>query len=309
MGYDVRVIADSIADGVRLTTLQVTFPRFILAEFNTHRVLSRNSASSRAIPVERRLLQVRAEPFVPVAFGVNKRGMQADEVLDDRDNDKATDAWLRARDVVVREADALCDIGVHKQHANRLLETFAWHTVVVTATEWENFDRLRAHKAAQPEMQITARMMIDACAASRPRTLKCGEWHLPYIQAQDAIVGQMLGQSIDELIKISVVRCAAVSYERQDADRTFEEVEKRYDEMRAGAHWSPFEHQAVRSSSPTAPPFSPRYKFVEDPSGPERIPVSAMRGRWVIDGHFCGNLRAPWFQLRKQLPGESVFAG
>ena len=45
------IAADSInVKGKRITTFIVTMPRIVLAELNTHRVFSRNSASSRAIP-------------------------------------------------------------------------------------------------------------------------------------------------------------------------------------------------------------------------------------------------------------------
>ena len=43
-----EIIADSKNEtGNRITTMVVTFPRFIPAELNTHRMFSRNSASSK----------------------------------------------------------------------------------------------------------------------------------------------------------------------------------------------------------------------------------------------------------------------
>jgi len=279
--YDAKVVCDSIACGVRLTTMLVTFPRFVLAEFNTHRVLSRNSASSRAIPVERRIKQVLDNPFVPEAFTVNRRGMQATETLDDRDGSKARDAWLRARDAAVEQAEALVNLGVHKQHANRLLEPFCWHTVVVTATEWGNFFALRCHPAAQPEMQITAGLMRDAREASTPTLLGVDEWHLPFVAGLMGAPCWRLDAD-KQLRKISVVRCAAVSYERQDVERTPEECAERHAALAVAGHWSPFEHQARVMSE---------YEMQRHPYG------------------FIGNFKSPWLQYRKTFSGEAVFRG
>lgn len=306
MTYAAKIIANSTASGVPLTTMEVTFPRFILAEFNTHRVFSRNSASSRAIPVERRIAQVRENPFVPEAFTVNRRGMQATETLDDRDGSKARDVWLRARDAAVEQADALVSLGVHKQHANRLLEPFCWHTVVVTATEWENFFNLRTDKAAQPEMQIVAKMMREAYEESVPRELQEGEWHLPYLTDQDGREEPVVARpvhgdivtgtgwrpySTGEKIAVSVARCAAVSYERQNADKPFSEYKKRHDDLLAAGHMSPFEHQAKVSTSGEIENF---------------LGMGASDAEPGSEG-FIGNFRAPWLQYRKTLAGEDVW--
>lgn len=282
MIYQAKVLADSIASGVRLVTMEACFPRFILAEFNTHRAFSRNSASSRAIPVEKRIAQVRDNPFVPEAFGVNKRGMQATDTLDERDGSKARDAWLRARDAAVEQAEALVNLGVHKQHANRLLEPYAWHTVVVSATEWDNFFNLRTHKAAQPEMQIIAKMMREAYEASVPRGISPGDWHLPYITDEEREAhcdADPAALPVKELVATSVVRCAAVSFERQHAERSIEDILLRHDNLAASAHWSPFEHQA---------------KVAERSKGELPRP---------------GNFRPPWTQYRKTFEGESVWTG
>lgn len=284
MSYAATVLADSIASGVRLTTLEVTFPRFILAEFNTHRMLSRNSASSRAIPVERRIEQVKFNPFVPEAFGKNKSGMQAAENVDERANELARGAWLQASAEACYAAERLALLGVHKQHANRVLEPFCWHTVVVTATEWANFFALRCHPAAQPEMQITAGLMRDAMKASTPRELQPGEWHLPYVWESLAHKVDECGHAemltATELAKISVARCAAVSYERQNVEKSIDEYVKRHDALLASGHMSPFEHQAR--------------VLVDDVA---RV------------SEFYGNFRAPWLQYRKTLPNEAVFTG
>src|ERR1044072_9346325 len=104
MAYSVRVLKDSISPvGARLTTMEVTLPRLVLAEFNTHRVFSRNSASSRAIPVEKMLKKIQEDPFIPVYWGKNQKGMQANEELTIEEQLLAQKEWLVARDYAVTQ--------------------------------------------------------------------------------------------------------------------------------------------------------------------------------------------------------------
>jgi len=240
MPFDAKVLADSRSPtGYRLTTLEATFPRFVLAEFNTHRVFSRNSASSRAIPIAKQLRRVLEEPYVPIEFGSNQPGMQAGAALSGAKRDAAEREWLLARDDAVRrvlglvaDPDAISAdddlfealgqveeairnraqpdewLNVHKQVANRLLEPFMWHTVIVTATEWDNFWNLRCHPDAQPEIRLTAEAMRAAIEASEPAELGLNDWHLPLIRPED----REQATSIEDLIKISAGRCARVSY-------------------------------------------------------------------------------------------------
>ena len=64
----VKILADSLnLSGNRLTTFELTFPRVILAEFNTHRMISRNAASSRAIPTEKLIQRVLDEAKASLA--------------------------------------------------------------------------------------------------------------------------------------------------------------------------------------------------------------------------------------------------
>ncbi len=144
-----EIVADSLSPkGHRLTTYVVTFPRMVLAEFNTHRMFSRNSASSRAVPLSKMIKAVQEDPFIPIAWQENHKGMQGNKYLDPDSvaTLAAKRAWLRARDNAVIEATELGDekmANVTKQLCNRLLEPFMWHTAIVTATEYENFFHLR----------------------------------------------------------------------------------------------------------------------------------------------------------------------
>lgn len=141
-----KIIADSKNTfGDRITTMVVTFPRFILAELNTHRMFSRNSASSRAIPFKKMVEAVQNNPFIPIAWQKDHKGMQGNEYLTDiMDIQRAEYRWLLAKTNAVEEAKVLSEgVGVTKQLCNRLLEPFMWHTVLITSTEWENFFALR----------------------------------------------------------------------------------------------------------------------------------------------------------------------
>src|ERR1700722_20098868 len=100
-----KIIADSINPcGNRLTTFVLEFPRMILAELNTHRMFSRNSASSRAIPFETMLKSVRENPFIPMRFQKEHKGMQGTEYFESEAHDMCVADWLRARDAAVRAA-------------------------------------------------------------------------------------------------------------------------------------------------------------------------------------------------------------
>ncbi len=140
-----KVVADSKNEfGNRITTMVITFPRIILAEFNTHRMFSRNSALSRAISFEKMLKSVQENPFIPVAWMKDHRGMQGTEYFDARDTLHLRTWWLEARDYALTKTKSMAySLNPTKQILNRLLEPFMYHTVIVTATEWENFFALR----------------------------------------------------------------------------------------------------------------------------------------------------------------------
>lgn len=142
-----KMITDSLSpQGKRLSTLEVVMPRYILAEFNTHRMLSKNSASSRAIPFSKMVKEVQERPFIPYAWQKDHKGMQGNEYFQSENGDnthKLTEAWLIAKDNAVQQAQGLNNCGVTKQLANRLLEPFMYHKVLVSGTEFSNFMALR----------------------------------------------------------------------------------------------------------------------------------------------------------------------
>lgn len=269
LDYASRILEDSISPcGVRLTTFEVTFPRFILAEFNTHRVLSRNSASSRAIPPEKQIERLITAPFVP-EFGTRVKGMGSGEI--NPDMDECIWVWLEARNAAVKAAKRLIVLNADKARINRLLEPFMWHTVIATGTRWSNFFGLRTDKDAQPEFRIVAQMMQDEFESHAPKELEVGEWHLPLITEQERA-----DNKIEILPAASAGRCARVSFDTHNNIESLSSSVERCTGLTQNAHWSPTEHQAK----------------VGDP---EDSKLSKLNG----------NLHGDWIQFRKMFAKES----
>ena len=243
------IIKDSVANGIRITTFELEYPRFIHSELMTHRVFSRNAASSRAIPIAKMNENIFANPAMPIHWGKNQAGMQAKEELDDSTKSKAMYEWKFAKNDAVMHSERLAEMGVHKQLSNRITEPFQHMKTVVTATEWENWYELRAHPDAQPEIQELATKMWLAHIESQPQELKPCEWHLPYVH-NERVELRML-YSIDNVLitleeakKISVSCCAQVSYRKNDT--TLDKAVAIYDKLcnMKPFHASPFEHVA-----------------------------------------------------------------
>lgn len=241
MSYSAEVLRDSVSpDGSRITTLVIEFPRFILAEMNTHRVFSRNSASSRAIPIKKMLAKAANDPVEPLEWGKNQPGMSARMELAGWRKIFARTIWHAARFAMIASAWALEKVGLHKQIANRLIEVFCFHRIVLTSTEWENFFAQRRAGDAQPEMRRIANLMYDAIAASTPALVSAGEWHLPFISVVES---QMF--DIEELKRISMARCARVSFDTFDGRRDPEADIGLFDRLMGAWHPSPAEHVAT----------------------------------------------------------------
>lgn len=235
-----RVIADSISDnGERLTTLEVHLHRFVLAEFNTHRAFSRNSASSRAIPVRREIERVRTAPAYPLEWPAEQRGMQGGAALSPAEQAAAIGVWDEARQAAIAGAERLQALGVHKSVTNRLLEPFMWQTIIVSATDWDGFFAQRCSPLAQPEIRAAAEAMRAAYFASTPRRLGADDWHLPYLQADESL-------DLDVAKRVAAARCARVSYLTHDGRRDLAADLELYDRLVAAdpPHASPLEHVA-----------------------------------------------------------------
>jgi thymidylate synthase ThyX len=250
-----KVIEDSLGpSGCRLTTIEATYPRFIHSELMTHRLLSRNAASSRAIPVTKLIESVENHPALPVWWGKNQSGMQAHEEVENLEEAKTW--WIDAARSAVAQARRGVALGLHKQIVNRVLEPFMHITTIISATEWDNFFFLRMDVDAQPEFRVLATTMHAVRSTSSPKVLREGEWHMPYLTGEDRVEVQARTQGLgslaeDVLRKVSVGRCARVSYLTHDGKRSLDKDVELYDRLLAGAeagrpmHISPLEHVAM----------------------------------------------------------------
>lgn len=331
------MILDSIGPNKkRLITVEATYWRGIHAEVMTHRDRARNAASSRAIPWRRKrkkhdhesdgeyaanmaeggvetlvnncmFKMIATEPFIPMEFGRENPGMQTGPFLEGVEKDAATKVWLEARDYALQQADKLASIGVHKSLCNRLTEPFMWITILMTATEWKNFFRLRCHPMAEIHFRDIAGKIRDAIGKSVPQELAEGEWHMPYLStaeymaindatpemwlkfttastdflAEMRATGRTIAEARIEYYKrVSAGRCARLSYLTHDGIRDPNEdlklaktlIKPPNDVDPDLMHASPFEHVAQASYDPN-----------------------------VRSGPFCG-----WLQMRKEFSNENV---
>lgn len=296
-----RILADSISpEGIRMTTMEIEYPRFILAELNTHRMLSKNSASSRAIPVKAMHEHIRANTAGPVYWGVNQPGMKAKTCLDVEDTVEAMMIWDDARDCAIEFAQQLADLNLHKQITNRITEPWMTMKTVISGTEWANFFWLRDHPDAQPEIAELANKMHQAYKTSTPVTLQPGEWHLPYVNTARHVDTNELHYfdanwdriTLKDAVFVSASCCAQVSYRRNDD--SLEKARKIYAQLIESepAHASPVEHQAMPMDVRTMCRFEP------ETWEPGVTHVSANSDLW------SGNLRG-WIQHRKLIANEA----
>ena len=311
-----KVICDSVSEtGKRITTFELEYNRYIHAELLTHRMLSKNCSSSRAIPIEKMLGYIENNMALPVYLGRNKSGMQAVEEIEDKD--KALSVWRDSFYQVEDSVNKLLDLKVHKQIANRLTEPYQMMKVVVTATEWDNFFNLRIDKDAQPELVLLADKMFNAMQGSTPKTLKAGQWHLPYVEIEndgysnsheyfiydeDKSNSETNGYMyktpllLEDAIKISVASCAAVSYRTENM--TLAKADKIFDMLinAENLHSSPFEHVAM----PMRLPKMKDIAMEKSVSGWDEG-VTHMRR----DGNMCSGNFTGWIQYRHLLDNNT----
>lgn len=281
--------------------MALRYPRCIHSELMTHRVFSRNASSSRAIPLERMIADVEKDPYIPLFWGANKPGMQAAEELTGHDREVAITVWKSACAAAIHHARAYLTLPVmpHKQNPNRILEPFAHISVLVTSTQWANWFALRRHPAAEPHIRMLADAMYAAMNASLPTELPDDGWHLPYIDRNGDEIDHAAIRVLEDcpgigacpsaleseifhmLAKVSVARCARVSYNNHDGTTPrIEKDLKLYEDLIESdpAHASPAEHQAQPDRL-----FGPNWE------------------RPDLHGNFVG-----WRQYRKHLSHESV---
>lgn len=281
MSFNCKIVADSLAPcNKRLTTVVITYPRFIHSEILTHRDRARNSASSRAIPWPKMMVAISENPVIPIRWGSEQKGMQAGCEIPEKMQDLARVIWLAVRDKAIEAAEMLHNIGrtycelaeqteeaqriqdflgtdialndlsvteedrqvkIHKSIPNRVTEPWMWITVVMTATEWANFFRLRCHPDAEIHFQRIAGMIRNALERSKPIEVGYCGWHLPFIQPDEVSV------DLEVRKKCSVARCARVSYLTHEGTRDIGKDLELFERLVTGSgfgHWSPHEHVA-----------------------------------------------------------------
>lgn len=259
-----KVLAHSINEwGKPIATLEVTLPRYILAELNTHRMFSRNSSSSRAIPLAKSIEAVKNKPFIPEVWQKLHSGMQGKEYFEN--TDALNHVWSKACSAMIGFASEINNLGGTKQLANRLLEPFMWQTVILTSTEWNNFYKQRCPRYRHPKspyyyttkkgwkefnlreggnlpvpqtelewaklsdsdaelnFQLLANEISESITNSNVELLLPGQWHIPY---KDKIKKLYPKATLEEQLKISTVMCARVSYTTIDHDLSEWTLEK-----------------------------------------------------------------------------------
>lgn len=231
----------NIETGKRLTTMLWTFPRMILSEVNTHRKMSGNTSSSRAISIDRLIHTVEHDPFIPTVWTKNEPGMQGYETLDGVAALQAAFEWKMASESALQAAAKLQKLGLHKQIVNRVLEPFMWCKKLVSFTEFNNFLNQRNHPAAEPHMRILARAVQAAIQESYPEYKASGEWHIPFDLGE--------GSSLEDRLVFSTACAAHTSYTvvGEDKPMTLDKAHVIYAKLVEGdpVHASPFEHCAI----------------------------------------------------------------
>lgn len=300
-GITAKIIADSInSSGDRITTYELEYPRWILAELDTHRMLSKNTASSRAVPISSVLEQVANNTAMPVEWGTNNPGMVSNDQLDDARKSSAEMVWRAAARAASSFAEIIGDkanLNIHKQLTNRLTETFTMSKTVLTGTEFANFFNLRDHADAQPEFRELAKCMREAMVQSTPMKLNAGQWHLPYIEFSNGkYYASGAELDLETAKRVSASCCAQVSYRK--LDDSIDKAIKVFDMLKLSdpnyrqKHSSPSEHQATPMDD-----YSRAFHACTWQPGITHV----RRDGSLWSGNFRG-----WIQFRQLIPNESV---
>lgn len=236
-----RILADSRNQETndRLVTFEIAnFPKVLLQELNTHRMLSRNAASSRAMPIAKVIERVKADPYIPT-FRENQRGMVG-KILEDQERaEQAVAIYKTALDRALEQAEQLGALQIHKEAVNRLLEPFMTVPVIISGTEWQNFFDLRTSPSATPDFQAVALLLEKLYRTNRPQILCHGELHTIY---SDYIPEHL---SLIDRLKVMSARSARISYKNHgsnvmDVDKDLQLA----DNLLQDGHLSPLEHLA-----------------------------------------------------------------
>jgi hypothetical protein len=295
MPIKVKIIADSICS-TRMTSFLVRCPRIILAEINTHKVLNRSSASSRAIPVMTRVQSVKDDPFIPLRMGANMRGMQAEAAMEAQQAENALFRWMESMKEAVHNATLLSGIGLHKGWANRVIETYAYVDLLITGTEFDNLFNLRVDEPVQDEFFELAGRMLLAMEQSKPKKLSHGQWHMPFTEYHPP---EAKSFTTAALLSVSAARCARLSYSRHDGTFTVAGDLELSQGLLKDGHMGPFEHQGEAVDAYLTRKLFDGISFTDFSNH-----LKSQNAHWDGEDLWWGNLK--WFkQYRKMIPGES----
>jgi thymidylate synthase ThyX len=239
-----KILADSIPEngGPRLTTFEVVFPYRIQNEFNTHRVFSRNSASSRAVPIQAQINEVDTAPYMPIRAYMAAKGMHSTQECSPVVYAEFIEERTRAKNNAVASARKMATLGLHKQEISDILLPFAWQRVIVSSTEYANFFTQRMAVDAHPAINDLAWAMYEAFQASTPVEVAVGDWHRPYDPGPT--------YSTEDRNAVAVACCGRVSYNKHPKGALAASAEVVSDSrnfisgLAENRHFSPFEHVA-----------------------------------------------------------------
>jgi hypothetical protein len=235
--------------------------------------------------------RVTEDPFIPTHFGKNQKGMQAWDELEEVERVNAKNAWMEACRSSVKYATMFKDLGLHKHLANRILETFNWHTIVCTATEYSNYFGLRDNPQAAPEIRDSAHAAQELYQKSSPTWRPDGDDHLPYVENYDLKSLLQEGFAPEQLRQVSIGRCAAVSYLNQENIRDPQgDIDRAVKRLLPSGHMSPFEHVCESLSLE---------RWLEV--------AHAQCRKWIDNRVPVGNVWG-WLQYRKTIENEHDFS-
>lgn len=285
--YEAKILKHSISSAdVELITFEVNYPHAVHKDIMTHR-WARNFQSFRAVPPEILLGKIAENPFIPEVFGHRVKGMgQRNEPIEGQDaidQDVAREIWLTHVQDCIIKAERFLEMGIAKQQVNFLLQDLCFIRGIITTTlpQLDNFYGLRlakdneGHPVARPEVYKIAAMMQEVHQASTPQKMSDGEWHLPLVRTEE--LGNLWLVNWEYWRKVSVGRCARVSYLTHNGERDPSADVDLHDRLMYNGHMSPFEHQGTPIPEP-----------------------------W-FDALNVGSFGYGWVQYRKLIPGESNY--
>lgn len=299
-----------------MISLEIEIPRIILAELNTHKIMIRNSQSTRAVPIKDAIKQIEENMFMPKYWGKNQSGMVAKEECNEEVNAYTTGdwhedefitreaAWVCSAESAIRYASGFSEANYHKQICGRLLEPFSMIKLVFTATEWDNFFNLRIHPDAEPHFRELAIKCYIAIKNSKPVIIESGEWHLPYIDRIRDENGILRYYANDKMVDLETARNISLSCIAQTSYRKHDTTEEKADKILSKLFGSDPVHASPAES--VATPMINPIGFVSEGKLPGELPQYWENGITHItrDGNKWSGQLKHFIQYRQLIPNN-----